>query len=187
MDNTATAPVEYFKIPNAPGEYFRCPRYHGNATLSVTACAAQFNRTRTGGEDARIRLHACVNCPIGAQHAGIENFKPKTALQTSKLCTRCHRPASRIIHGRLCVSCVNRQYEIQKGKNARGNKPSQCPALHPLHVTVRDGDRPAQDREYLATGILEAALSALKTARDHAVVGFRGPPPRPANEQLTMF
>lgn len=179
--------VNYFSIPGAPGEYFVCPRYHGKATLSVTSCAAQWQRAKSGGEEARIRLHACVNCPIGARHAGVEDFKPKSEIQTSKVCVRCHRPAARIIHKRLCVSCVNRQYEIEKGRNARGNKPTQCPELKNIAVLVRNDDKPAKPLEFIAENTLEAVLSAIKTSNGQVIVGFRGPPPRPAVTQYNLF
>lgn len=187
MTKTSCQPVEYFKIPGAPGDYFVCPRYHGNAKLSVSACAAQWERARKGGEDARIRLHACVNCPIGAKHAGVTDFVPQNELQTRRICTRCHRDADRIIYGRLCVSCANRQYEFEKGRNARGNKPIRCPSLHRIAILVREGEKPAREQQFTAVDMLEVMLSAIKTSKDRVVIGFKGTPPRPAAEQLSLF
>lgn len=187
MENNNSSSIEYFEITGAPGKYFKCPRYHGGATLSVAACAAQWRRASKADDEARIRLHACINCPTGANHAGVPDFTPQNPIKTGKICARCHRTASRIIHGRICVSCVNRQYEIQKGRNARGNKPSQCPTLHNIPVLVCDGDKPAQ-KQFLAVDMIEALLSAMKTAGERVAIGFKGAQPKPAGgEQLALF
>ena len=41
---------------------------------------------------------------------------------------RCHRPAPRLIHGHLCASCANRQFEAIKNRNRKGRPPEKTTA-----------------------------------------------------------
>lgn len=78
-----------------------------------------------GGDHER---EACVNCPIGARHAGARDAS-LSPLRGSKLCARCHNPGRRLIGGHVCVSCKNREYEFIRGCNAKGTRPVKVARL----------------------------------------------------------
>ena len=104
------SPVAYFRPHFAPHlELFHCAQQR--LDLSREACA-----------NFHLRRHtvACARCPIGAHHAGRQ--APSRHLAEST-CARCEGHASRIIQGRLCVSCYNRQGEAERGRDRKGNVP----------------------------------------------------------------
>jgi hypothetical protein len=113
------------------------------------------------------RAH-CVGCPVGAVNAG-ERIEDATAARYEaalrKFCPRCSRPASRLINGRFCVSCYNRDREVARGRNCKGNPPKVVAArLHAVELWA--GNRieafPA------VTSRSEAILLAAKHARGPA-------------------
>jgi hypothetical protein len=180
-------PIEYIEIPGAPGKYFVCPRMPGNATLSATACASQFTVARYARQDEeRDTRHYCRNCPTGAMHAGIDDFVPRTKFQESTECVRCGNTGRRLIGASVCISCKNREYEVLKGRNAKGTKPIHCAVVYPMQALVRDGKRRAKLQQFIATGMLEVILAAAKRSKDRAIVGFRGRV-RPSAIQLSLF
>ena len=125
-----TTPV-YFQIDGAPGDYFACKPLR--ATLSTAACAQRYERDN--GPHQSGTASSCRGCAIGALHAG---GKAPSPLYGSLICPRCERGAARLVRG-LCVSCVNRQYEFVRGRNARGGAAPRL-ELAPLGVLVMDDD-----------------------------------------------
>ena len=104
------SPVAYFRPHFAPHlELFHCAQQHMD--LSREACADFHKRRKTA---------SCARCPIGAHHAGRQ--APPQRL-TESTCARCERVGQRIIQGRLCVSCFNRQLELERGRDRKGNVP----------------------------------------------------------------
>lgn len=111
---------EYFSRDGLLGSFFACAPLA--ATLSTATCAARFNEAQS-----RERFFACKNCPVGAHHAG----KPppiRSPLNSKRVCARCLRQAPRVVWGRWCVSCFNRQQEVIKGRNAKGAAPKKLRA-----------------------------------------------------------
>jgi hypothetical protein len=105
---------------------FDCPRHAGHLRLSENACAGLFRRAQKADLEIDVAMVHCRSCLIGASHAGME-CKPPDAVS----CVRCEIPrATRLIGRLLCVSCTNRQMEIEKGRNARGLKPTMLQALN---------------------------------------------------------
>lgn len=105
-------PVTFFRPEYAPHlELFRCETQR--LDLTKASCA-----------NFHVRRHtvACTRCPIGAHHAG--RRAPAEAMTKSE-CVRCQRQdgARRLIHSRLCVSCFNRQGEVLRGYDRKGNPP----------------------------------------------------------------
>ena len=104
------SPVAYFRPHFAPHlELFHCAQQR--LDLSREACA---------GFHLRRHTVACARCPVGAHHAGRQ--APPQHL-TEHACARCERVGQRIIQGRLCVSCFNRQLELERGRDRKGNAP----------------------------------------------------------------
>lgn len=96
-------------------ELFECSRHPGGLRLTKNACAAGWLRAK------KEREGCCFGCPIGGELNGVkvEPAKPTVMFE----CLRCGKSAKRMVYGRLCVSCCNRQYEILRGKNAKGSVP----------------------------------------------------------------
>ncbi len=136
-------------------EIFQCPSIPGKLTLSEVSCANQYKAAQT--KDWRYRLPHCVSCQIGAKNAGLEVGTP---FQHKALCVRCGSGEGRMVMGRLCMSCYNREREWRLGKNAKGGVPREYrPLGRFLFVHV------ASCRRYLieASCAVEARLVAQKS------------------------
>ena len=126
--------VDYIPGPaDAPGRYFACARL--SATLSVGGCAAQW--TASADRDAS----PCRGCPIGrehfAQHHGLQPAEPSRGRVGT--CLRCNGVGLRLIGIRaVCVSCANRGYECEKGRNAKGSPPIKHGPLASYEVQAVD-------------------------------------------------
>lgn len=133
-------------------------------TLSARACAADWRRAQAVKPLPWLSLYHCRGCTLGAAHAG----RPLAAAvqvtqldEVRRLCVRCHQPARKILHGRYCVSCYNRDRELAAGKNGRGTEPSLLRERYPLH-TVEIRYRPVNGGDWRHTRPVERAASALE-------------------------
>ena len=107
----ASPTITYFEL--LPGfTAFRCEPLR--ASLSPRAC----------GQNHSDRRHpACHACPIGQRHAAehslrVHQSKPATT------CARCERlPGRRLLEHGICISCYNRQREVIRGRDRKGNLP----------------------------------------------------------------
>ena len=116
---------------------FRCERRA--ASLTIKACSGFYSKANTGKIEPYDTAYKCRACPIGAAHAsgGAVPDKVSTAKadfqaaqdEWSNVCPRCRRQSTRIVGGKLCVSCYNRQREVKVGKNRKGNPPRELPKL----------------------------------------------------------
>lgn len=163
----------YFEIEITPDvKYFNCEGMR--ATLAVTACAGNWRRGHHEGDLARQR---CKGCEIGALHAGEAGANRSPFLGT-RICARCHRSESRLIHKHLCVSCYNREREVLLGRNAKGNKPSKLKALDARSVVYRGSDGIVQMRTIDRTlNTAEVVVAILRDQRKAVRFGFRGKGP----------
>ena len=113
--------IDYFEYPGVPGRYFRCEAMR--ASLAETRCASMYRDAKRLPASACSSLEKCIGCEIGAMHAGDKDVQRKTAVVGSLTCARCREHASRLVVGGICVSCYNRQREVEKGRNAKGVPP----------------------------------------------------------------
>jgi hypothetical protein len=146
--------IEYFTVEGVEARFFNCDKL--SLSLTPETCAGRHVEAQ-----AKERFFSCRDCKIGAHHAG--RRAPVISLLGSKLCSRCRRPAGRLVEGRLCVSCMNRQYEAQRGRNAKGGIPKKLSVsmLMPIHVQAnRDGSRPVIELIPRSTGFVESVMSA---------------------------
>lgn len=152
-----TPDVTYFARDGLPGEYFACERY--GATLSPASCAALYRCEKKSEQG----LHPkCKGCPVGMFHAG-EAVVNVRKIYRSKLCPRCHCQASRLVKG-VCVSCVNRQYELERGRNARGTAPLQVtPLVRAPAVLLMDGAAPMFTVTEYGAGMEEVVLRTMRS------------------------
>lgn len=133
--------------------------------LTVGGCARLWRGAQERRPGAWEGRHACVACPVGAKHAGI-NISP-VARETEVLrtvCCRCQKPAMRLINNRHCISCYNRHAEALKGKNARGGRPALCDHLREVGVAVSAGDDVRVEIEPFVTGAAEVLIDRARKA-----------------------
>lgn len=111
--------IDYHTKDGAPGTYFGCPA--GLGTMSTTFCADLHRKSRTKAFILEHKRKECRFCPFGALHAGERETALGSRLYGALLCSRCERHANRLVDGRICVSCYNRERENITGLNAKGN------------------------------------------------------------------
>lgn len=169
----------YFEMPGAPGAYFHCQPY--KSRMSVASCAGMYSAEK-GRQNGR-HPH-CNGCPVGALHAG-EQVVRASALLGAKLCPRCTQPAARIVRG-VCVSCINREYEIVRGVNAKGSAPSRLKPLHAVAVAYAVDGEVRITSIPRATGRLEAMLRVLRTQNGEVEFSW-APSALPQLPQLSLF
>lgn len=130
--------------------------------LTAAGCGRLFASTLERRPEAYEGRFACLNCPIGARHAGVVINPAADAVETWRMvCPRCRTLATRIIAGALCISCQNRHYEALKGRDAKGHRPRLADRLHVERLAVIEGGetRLAEAERVLSAGevmVLEA-------------------------------
>jgi hypothetical protein len=160
--------VEYFEMPEIPGrKYFRCDKLR--ATLSVDACAIQWRKANHHNDENCSR---CKCCSLGAVHAG-ETAASMSPLKGTLTCARCHKRSTRLIGKHLCVSCANRQYEVLKGRNAKGTKPVKLAPLHPRTIHFHHGSVRRSLSLPLSVDTDELIVSALRDSINTVTFFFR--------------
>lgn len=173
--------VEYFTYDYVPGKvFFRCERQR--ATLSTEACVGSWRRADELSDGSH---HSCRLCPIGAVHAG-EVAASMSPLKGTLTCARCHRTASRLIHGMVCVSCQNRAYEFLKGRNAKGTAPVKLCALDVRRIRYRHGGELATLRVRHSVDTDELVVAVLRDSKQEVVFAFNSAPPA-AIRQARLF
>lgn len=163
--------VTYQANPLAPGlRFFRCEPYR--ATLSMPGCATRWRQAQEATGAAAESLTPCRGCKIGAAHAG-ERAVSYSALFGALICPRCRRGGSRMIGGRVCISCYNREREARAGKNARGTAPIKLQLRAVEYREVVDG----QARRVRAEGVvdlMEPVVQTLRTTKGETFFAFAG-------------
>lgn len=187
------AGVRYFEV-EAGGQslrLFRCDTHR--ADLTPSSCASRFKSAQELSKHDVSALSRCRYCPTGAAHAD-----ERLAYKPPRDCVRCGRHAYKLVRGLLCLSCYNRQLEVVKGRDRRGNPPHTeiylwrprprdaraIPRVFP--VIVRAGEKQltimaATFKEALLTAdrtvcrgqpmsleVLNAAQVGIQAARQHA-------------------
>lgn len=163
--------IKYHHIDNVPGDYFECSKMR--ATLSTNACAANWREAMAKPDT--VRLHHCKGCPIGALHAGETDTSVSTMFGSS-ICSRCHEGGRRLLQGRLCICCYNRQLEALKGKNSKGATPKKLSASQLSRRVAKycQGGKVRERSLDLTTDTLEVMVSILRGARGNVQFGFIG-------------
>ncbi len=122
-------------------ELVPCPPMRSRMT--ERACVRMWTSTKEKPPAPHEARAACITCPLGAQRSGIDVAKAEAdaraaalAETMSHLCPRCQRVAARLIRGRHCISCYNRDREARIGRNAKGTRPRLADLIHPEAVVV---------------------------------------------------
>ena len=167
--------VTYSTIDGAPGRFFRCQPYR--ATLSTTACADRWRTAQRATGITAARFEKCQRCPIGAAHAG-EGAVHYSSLFGRPICCRCGKGSTRrlILRGTLCISCVNRQYEFVRGKNAKGNPPKIRLERRTLRYAIEGAGVETLTLEH-SVDLAEVMITVLRKTRGRIAFAFNGGPP----------
>lgn len=164
--------VEYTMNPLVPGKvYFRCERMR--ATLSTESCAGMWRRESEMNDGAHGN---CRLCSIGAVHAG-EVAPSMSPLKGTLTCARCHRVAGRLIGGHRCVSCYNREREVEIGRNAKGTAPVKHCGLAPRRIRYLCGDDVRMLSLARTADIDELMVAVLRDSKKRVVFAFNSTPP----------
>lgn len=187
--HTAAPGIDYSTREDCPGLFFRCEP--NRATISVMSCSGMWKQANAKGKrhDPCDRLHHCQRCEIGAAHSGEEVIKT-SALFGARMCSRCHRPSSRLIHGEQCPSCYNRERELVIGKNGKGTKPVKHPPLEARRLLVACNGRVTVKLFQRTIDTTEAIVSVLRHVQGAVMFGFRSQVvaarPRPVQMELAL-
>jgi hypothetical protein len=175
--------VNYVSIADLPGQqFFRCSVLR--STLRVESCAANWRRSQLLRPGQVTCRHLCRLCPIGATHAG-EAHVHRSPIFAADFCPRCRKGTTRRMIGgngaARCVSCFNREAEVKKGRDGRGNVPGLRLNTRRLAVILAHG-REAQTQieviEKYTLDTVELALASLRVATGR--IAFARPIGRPA-------
>ena len=90
--------------------------------LTRKGCASIWTRAQEKRPEPWEGSWHCRDCSIGAANAG-KAPEPQVDDALERLCPRCGRLTDRMIKGRLCISCYNREGEVRRGRNRKGHYP----------------------------------------------------------------
>jgi hypothetical protein len=162
--------VKYREIQGVPGRYFDCPRNMG--MLSTGACAKAYQDAMSPDYLREGRRITCRGCPVGAQHAGVAAGPAISRFLGSTMCSRHQGDGGRLIRGAICVSCYNREREWKIGKNAKGAKPVHARPIGAVALALVDRGQAKVVHAGSVTGLLEAVIQILRTAREPVSFGW---------------
>lgn len=157
-------------------EIFHCDRMA--ARLSTAGCAKMWISVGKRPPQIGEARMACIGCPIGAKHAGVDPEVAARAARQAELqevCARCTTAHRRMVGKTHCVNCYNRLREASIGRDARGRPPRFAAALHRVSLLVTGGGPALQVRHYSrVTSRAEALLMAAMDSAGAAIaVGWR--------------
>ena len=171
-----------------PLQMVRCDRQQ--MTLTAAGCARLYRSAAESEPQPWEGRSHCRGCVVGAVRAGIA---APVAIATAaldhlkKICPRCQRPTARLINGKHCVSCYNRQREAEKGRNAKGGRPRLCARLYTATLAVTAGPVTHLEAVAAVTSLAEAVARVARGAGAPVTLGV--PPlalPLPVRFQLEL-
>jgi hypothetical protein len=173
--------VTYNVIDGAAAPMFDCRPYR--AKLLTTACAKRWRQAQKAKGYAAEAVECCRGCSIGAAHAG-EAVVRYSTLYDSTICPRCGRgSARRLVGGRRCIGCYNREREFVRGRNGKGSKPVHAIPLHrrTVRYAVEGGDVQGLTIPH-SRDLVELMLTVLRTTRGRPFFYFTGQAPAGVGE-----
>ena len=159
-------------------ELVPCPPMRSRMT--ERACIRMWTSTQDKPPGLHEARTACLTCTLGAQRAGVDvaaaEAQARAAALAEKMrhvCPRCERVTPRLIKGKLCVSCYNRDREARIGRNAKGTPPVRIIGrIRNEHLAVagQAGEVRLVVVEHVASRV-EAAAIAARQAGPGALIG----------------
>ncbi len=145
--------------------------------LTVRGCATVWQSTRTKKPDPWEGRHSCVGCDVGRANAGLPPVTTSAGRAAwSNVCARCWNISDRLIGGKHCPSCYNRQREAIIGRNAKGVPPRLMAMLHSQHMTLVADGKMRRVRQDHVVNLAEAAVLASRAAADAGACIMLGAP-----------
>jgi hypothetical protein len=122
--------------PRSPDVEYRIA--YGLALFDCTALHASLSPANCADNFINRRCFACVGCRVGAEHAGKAPQSTPEPAHRSGECIRCGRKDTRRqIGAALCMSCYNREREVLRGTNRKGQWPRvSATRLHACTATI---------------------------------------------------
>lgn len=144
------------------------------ARLTEASCARRWRAAQDADPAPWDSLHHCKTCPLGAMRAGMSMSVASDAATIAAfhvVCPRCGRQSLRIIRGRWCVSCYNREREASAGRNAKGTAPRIASVIHAEALAVTASDAPRIMTVDRVVSRAEACAVAARQAGPGAIIG----------------
>lgn len=143
------------------------------ARLTKKGCAGQWTAAQQlKPEPWESRWH-CRSCQTGAVSAGVSQPNHKDEA-LAKLCPRCGRLTDRMIKGKLCISCYNREREVARGKNRKGHIPVKVAGAIRNIIAIYTVNGVEDIREFRdVTSVNEIIIRLLREYGRDAVVEVR--------------
>jgi hypothetical protein len=133
--------------------------------LTEAGCARLWRAAQEKRPEAWEAKYHCFTCRIGAANAGetmSDTVEETEALRS--ICPRCRRRSDRIIAGHLCISCYNRQREVNTGRNRKGTRPRLTDVLHTETFAIVTAEGITVAKAAAVTGVLEAIIACARAA-----------------------
>jgi len=145
--------------------------------LTAPACARFWSASNPVSPPVWEGRIACHQCPAGAARAGATLDTSQIARdRLARVCARCLKTSDRIINGRLCVSCYNRDREVKIGRNRKGGVPVRTlRKLFACRVVVVESGRIEVIERDKVSGPVELAICRLRRAKTSIVFGWAPP------------
>lgn len=167
MNDLRHPDVEYFRMPGLAKDMFRCSTWRAN--LVVDFCAGRWKKAQTARGEEADKLRLCAICPIGPTHAG-ERYLPRAPGFQTNICPRCRKGSGRrLIGGRLCINCYNREREWLIGRNSKGSVPVRLNERFGIFRVgvILDPDTPEENRAVFTDIAIDARELELRVERLH--------------------
>jgi len=158
-------------LPRHPGTQYR--EIYGIAVFDCQALRASLPPEKCA-ENWRVnRLVACNGCPVGQCHSSqVSPQQPEKAprqrrnLDVYAPCLRCGKSGRRLGGRIVCISCLNRTYEVLTARNRKGERPQKWPSLlHEAVATIEVSDPAAILRSLYRAEPCRAGESDVLAAR----------------------
>lgn len=172
--------MAYASVEQAQADLFTCARR--SLVLTRQGCATLFagaNRRGNRPQPWEGRA-ACVQCPVGARHAGVVLIRqPGNHPDLGTVCPRCNNPERRLIWNRLCASCDARAGEAKRGRNGKGTRPGLLDRLTVRTIRVQSTQAASLHR-LTVVSLTEALVATARATTVPLIIG------RPGIERPTM-
>ena len=144
-----------------------------NMKITTCGCVRLFRSVAERMPEPWEARSACIACPVGAVRNGGPVNKAAEAVEAwRKCCSRCQAAGRRLIAGRFCCSCYNREREAVAERDRKGNRPRLADQIHAARIVViTDGAATPTHFDRLLSAA-EALVATAKTATGPMCFGW---------------
>jgi hypothetical protein len=144
-----------------------------NMKITTRGCVKLFHSVAEKMPDPWEARSACIACPVGALRSGGRVNKAAAGVEAwRKCCSRCQRAGRRVIAGRFCCSCYNREREAVAECDRKGHRPRLADQIHATKIVViTDGAAKPKHFDRVLSAA-EALVATAKTATGPMLFGW---------------